>query len=101
MEQSEASSRSRKPQRRPSSHPARYNLAYDAPVTTRHVSKGPTRSHLDSRRQAFGVWTHLTCNIEFTLLNAVGEGRNASVQREFRGGPNAYFPRLSLTHVSG
>ncbi len=24
--------------------------------------------------------------VEITLLNAVGEGRNASVQREFRGG---------------
>ena len=29
----------RKIQRGPSNHPARYNLAYDAPVTTRRVSK--------------------------------------------------------------
>ncbi|EGF29370.1 protein containing DUF1589 [Rhodopirellula baltica WH47] len=38
MEQSEASSHIRKTQRGPSNHPARYNLAYDAPVTTHRVS---------------------------------------------------------------
>ncbi|CAD74944.1 hypothetical protein RB6684 [Rhodopirellula baltica SH 1] len=30
--------------------------------------------------------------VEITLLYAVGEGRNASVQREFRGGKCAPFP---------
>ena|GEM_PF-3944307 len=39
MEQSEASNHTRKTQRGPSNHPARYDLAYDAPVTTRRVSK--------------------------------------------------------------
>jgi hypothetical protein len=32
--------------------------------------------------------------VEFTLLNAVGEGRDASVQREFRGGLSVPFPML-------
>ncbi|WP_461509217.1 DUF1589 domain-containing protein [Rhodopirellula baltica] len=38
LDQSEASNHTRQTQRGPSSHPARYNLAYDAPVTTRRVS---------------------------------------------------------------
>jgi hypothetical protein len=32
--------------------------------------------------------------VEITLLNAGGEGRNASVQREFRGGLSAPLPML-------
>ncbi|WP_461509216.1 DUF1589 domain-containing protein [Rhodopirellula baltica] len=39
LEQSEASYHTRKTPCRPSNHPARYNLAYDAPATTRRVSK--------------------------------------------------------------
>ncbi|CAD77254.1 hypothetical protein RB11843 [Rhodopirellula baltica SH 1] len=49
MKQSEASNHTRKTQRGPSNHPARYNLAYDAPVTTRRVSKA-TRNLLPPQR---------------------------------------------------
>ncbi|WP_455430950.1 DUF1589 domain-containing protein, partial [Rhodopirellula baltica] len=51
LEQSEASNHTRKTRRSPSNHPARYNLAYDAPVTTRRVSKTALRSRI---RQELG-----------------------------------------------
>nr|WP_231845952.1 DUF1589 domain-containing protein [Rhodopirellula baltica] len=49
MKQSEASNHTRKTQRGPSNHPARYNLAYDAPVTTRRVSKATRNLILPQR----------------------------------------------------
>ncbi|EKK03101.1 protein containing DUF1589 [Rhodopirellula baltica SH28] len=41
LEQSEASSPPRKNQHGPSNHPARYNLAYDAPVTPAALARPP------------------------------------------------------------
>jgi hypothetical protein len=64
----------------------------DERIVTRKNVRTKTPPAILSIKRGRAVLKCRARKVEITLLNAVGEGRNASVQREFRGGKCAPFP---------